>query len=574
LERRENMGKLKQKIVPLTIGVFTFLLLAAIVKAPEIPPLPMTVNGYVFIRTVTGQNVTAPAGLQIFAKIGTETLPLVEGSKNVTDENGYYSIGIAGPKEGTPIDIWVERVNVTRIILQYYTVVQQNLTVIDTEPPSVTNLHPKPKSTIQATKPTWINATITDNLAVNSSTIKLTLNGTELTPTYIPETGQLYYQTEPLAEGLYNVKLTVKDIAGNTATETWNFTAAKFALPAINIIYPTATKPTYTQPGRTIQITYNYTEASPKNATITVYNSTNIIRTETITNLAGGTNITRTDSILIPAGTAEGSYNLNVTIYNIYELSATATQLDAIIVDNTKPVIVISYPVEGSYISAKKVWINGTITEVNIGTLKPSINDTRFTLQEWNSATGKFAYINNTAIPDGKITLTVTFTDLAQNTASATRSFTLDTTAPVISRPYQNPPGKVVQPAETVEIEVGYNITVKVNVTDLNLEKVYLYYNVSATQWKEIQMNPTTGNEYTATIPSSSYTPTTTIQYYIKAVDKAGNTAQTPTAGAYFQTKIIPEFPNILAILLILTATILIAAAIKRRKPSQQPPFL
>lgn len=332
------MGKFKQNIVFLAIGVLT-LLLVSTAKAPEIPPVPMNVNGYVFIHTIEGQNVTAPAGLQIFAKVGTETLPLVEGSKDVTDENGYYSIGIAGPEEGTPIDIWVEHVNVTRIILQYYTVVEQNLTVIDTESPSIKNLYPEPQSTIQANKPTWINATVTDNLAVDSSTIKLTLNETELTPTYVPETGQLYYQTGPLTEGLYNVKLAVKDIAGNTAIEIWNFTVAVFVPPTINVIYPTAAKPIYTQSGRTIQITYNYTEESPKNATIEVYNLTHTVATATITELAGGTDIQRTDSITIPDGTTDGTYSLNVTMFNTYGLSETATQTSAIIVDNTAPTI-------------------------------------------------------------------------------------------------------------------------------------------------------------------------------------------------------------------------------------------
>jgi hypothetical protein len=571
----KKMDKAKFAVIFLTtllIGAFSALLVKAQVPPPT---MPMTIDGYVLIHRIDGTNKTVPAGFAVYAKEGTTIINVEDPQKKwITDSTGYYMLGASASADNVPIDLWVENFNITRIIFRQGTFLTLNLTVIDIIPPVIQILSPEPNAILPPNQQVWINATIADNFALDAATIRLTLNGTELTPTYNAETGLVYYQTSPLTTGLYNVSLSVEDLAGNPATKTWSFTVAQMIPPTVTIISPTTANPLYTQSAKTVRITYNYTEANPKNATIIIYNSTNIIRTETITNLAGGTNITRTDSILIPAGTAEGSYNLNVTVYNIYELSKTATQLNAIVVDNTKPVIVISYPAEGSYISAKKVWINGTITEANIGALKPSINDTRFTLQEWNSATGKFAYINNTAIQDGKITLTVTFTDLAQNTASATRSFTLDTTAPVISKPYQNPPGKVVQPAETVEIEVGYNITVKVNVTDLNLEKVYLYYNVSATQWKEIQMNPTTGNEYAATIPTSGYTPTTTIQYYIKAVDKAGNTAQTPTAGAYFQTKIIPEFPNILAILLILTATILIAAAIKWRKPSQQPPFL
>lgn len=144
----------------------------------------------------------------------------------------------------------------------------------------------------------------------------------------------------------------------------------------------------------------------------------------------------------------------------------------------------------------------------------------------------------------------------------------IDTTPPAISNPYQNPPGQTVQPGETVEIEVGFNITVKVSATDFCIEKVSLYYNVSATEWREIQMTPTASGEYAATIPSSSYPPCTTIQYYIKAVDLAGNTAQTPTAGVYFTSHIISEYQKIVLAALLPTITLIIALAKKWKRKS------
>jgi hypothetical protein len=427
-------------VVTLTI----FVAMRVIFALAEIPPLPMTVEGYVFIKSVvTGENLTAPAGLKIYAKVGTEVIHLVNGSQDITDNTGYYVISISGPPEGTAIDLWVQEVNVTRITLAYYTTLELNLTVIDTVPPTAP-MNLAQTSPLNDTTPAFTWTASTDNLRVEGYYVQITNY-----PVYWIGNTTSWESPDELPEGNYTLNVWAKDLAGNNGTKAslkFTIRTAPILPPEVTITNPTTTNPVYTRSGTTIQVTYRYTEASPKNATITVYNSTSIIRTETITNLAGGTNITRTDSILIPAGTAEGSYNLNVTVYNIYELSETATQLNAIVVDNTKPVIVISYPAEGSYISAKKVWINGTITEANIGALKPSIDDTRFTLQEWNSATGKFAYINNTAIQDGKITLTFTFTDLAQNTASATRSFTLDTTAPTITGVSQNPPANNVQP--------------------------------------------------------------------------------------------------------------------------------
>lgn len=247
------------------------------------------------------------------------------------------------------------------------------------------------------------------------------------------------------------------------------------SVPTVTITKPTTAAPTYTQSGRTIQITYTYTEANPKNVTIKIFNATHTIATVNIAALNGGTNVQRTDNITIPATAAEGTYNLNVTIFNIHDLSATATQLNAVIVDNT---------------------------------------------------------------------------------------------APVISNPYQDPPGQVVQPGETVEVEPGYDITVKVNVTEPNIETVSLCYNVSATEWMEIPMTLSSGNEYTATIPSSSLPPCTTIQYYVKAVDKAGNTAQTPTAGIYFASYIISEYQRITLVALLPAIALIIALTKKGKKNS------
>jgi hypothetical protein len=251
-----------------------------------------------------------------------------------------------------------------------------------------------------------------------------------------------------------------------------NLTITAPTPPTVTIINPTTTNPAYARSGTTIQVTYRYTESNPKNATIKIYNSTGTWVERTITDLAGGANVQRIDNITIPANAADGSYHLNVTIYNIYDLGAPATELDAVKIDNTKP---------------------------------------------------------------------------------------------EISSPYQDPPGQVVQPGETVNVEPGYNITVRVNVTELNIQEVFLYYNVSATEWIKIQMTPTASGEYTATIPSSSYPPCTTIQYYIEAMDKAGNTAQTPTAGVYFTSHIITEYQKIVLTVL-LPAIALITALNRKRK--------
>jgi hypothetical protein len=447
-----------------------FVAMRVIFALAEIPPLPMTVEGYVFIKSVvTGENLTAPAGLKIYAKVGTEVIHLVNGSQDITDNAGYYVIGISGPPEGTAIDLWVQEVNVTRIILAYYTTLELNLTVIDTIPPTAP-MNLAQTSPLNDTTPAFIWTASTDNLRVEGYYVQITNY-----PVYWIGNTTSWESPDELPEGNYTLNVWAKDLAGNNGTKAslkFTIRTAPILPPEVTITNPTTTNPVYTRSGTTIQVTYRYTEASPKNATITVYNSTNIIRTETITNLAGGTNITRTDSILIPAGTAEGSYNINVTVYNIYELSSTATQTDAIKVDITAP----------------------TITGVS-----------------------------------------------------------------------QNPPANNVQPTDTVEVTA--------TVTDAlsGVKNVTLYYSKDGgATWNPVPMQPN-GQLYKGTIPPLP--ADTTVKYYIEAFDKAGNKKISPETEYYIYT-VIPEFPNILAILLILSATILIAAAIKWRKPSQQPPFL
>lgn len=457
-------------IVWLTAVSFTFQ------AESQAPPIPMTIEGYVFVRRVDGSNRTVPAGFGVYAKEGATVINVEDPQQGwITDANGHYRLGASASADNVPIDMWVENVNVTRIIFHQGSFLTLNLTVIDAVSPTIQILTPTPGETLPPNQSTWINATITDNFAVDSATIIMTLNETALTPAYNPETGLLSYQTDPLEEGLYIVSVAVEDLAGNHATETWNF-KVESAPPTIEILSPTTASPAYVRAGQPFELSLKYTELNPLNGTIKIYNATyTVLQESNQTAITPGTDVILTALITIPDETPEGSYDLSITMFNIYNLSATATQTNAIIIDNTNP---------------------------------------------------------------------------------------------SISNPYQEPPGQVVQPGETVEVEAGNNITVKVTVAELNLQKVSLYYNISATQWVELQMNTTTGNEYAGTIPSSSFTPCTIIHYYIVAEDKAGNTAQTPMAGVYFETHIIPEFTILTIIVALLVFTV---ATIVKRKNKTRP---
>jgi len=128
---------------------------------------------------------------------------------------------------------------------------------------------------------------------------------------------------------------------------------------------------------------------------------------------------------------ADGIYSYMVNFADLADITASDTVTFTI--DTLPPIVDITYPTDASYVdSVGAIWINGTITELNMGSLQPVINDTSFSLAYWNSTTGFFAFTNNSAVPDCTHSYRISFTDLAGKTGYDIVSFTLDTTKPVV----------------------------------------------------------------------------------------------------------------------------------------------
>jgi hypothetical protein len=120
--------KKTSKIATLTLLTCIAMLVVTLpAKAQGPPPVPMTVSGYVTIHKLDGTNVTAPAGLHVYAKEDT-TITNAAGDWT-TDSNGHYNIGCSASEDGKSLDIWVEDTNVTRITFQSGTFLELNLTV-------------------------------------------------------------------------------------------------------------------------------------------------------------------------------------------------------------------------------------------------------------------------------------------------------------------------------------------------------------------------------------------------------------------------------------------------------------
>jgi len=198
--------------------------------------------------------------------------------------------------------------------------------------------------------------------------------------------------------------------------------------------------------------------------------------------------------------------------------------------------------------------LNYTIVETNKTAINPGVN-----------VIATFNLTIPITAPEGEYNLTVTMFNIYNMSLTDTqfKAVIVDDTTPVISDPYQNPPGQIVQPGITVVVDPGQNVTIRVNVTDANLKEVILSYNTTSMQWQNITMYPTSGGEFEATIPSSTFPVDTMVYYRIIAIDKADNVAISPTNELYFQYNVIPEF-NLIMMLLIMLISTMIALTLRK----------
>jgi hypothetical protein len=388
----------------------------------------------------------------------------------------------------------------------------------------------------------------------------MTLNQTQVTWAFNSTTGLLSSENT-LTPGLYVANVTVSNIAGYTAVQTWDFIASPGVPPTISITSPTTASPAYVRSGKSVSVTFTYTEPNPLNWTVTISNAVHTVPSvSNVTAITPGTS-TATVSVPIDATAPEGTYNVNATMYNTYYLSTTATQTSAVVVVNTAPTVAITSPVNGAYVTTSPVWINGTVTSTDMGSLQPTINDTSFTLPVWVSTTGAFSF-SGTSIPNGPLAVNVTFTDLAGNSGSQTVTFTVDTAPPVIATPTQVPAAS--------SVPAGQAVTVSASITDTisGVTSAALYYSNGTATWNNVAMtlNATTGL-WQGTIPG--YPAGTTVSYYVSAIDGAGNSGVNNNSGTYYVYTVLPEFPTITMLLTLMVLAAAVIVLTKRKKTNK-----
>ncbi|HLD56827.1 MAG TPA: Ig-like domain-containing protein, partial [archaeon] len=271
----------------------------------------------------------------------------------------------------------------------------------------------------------------------------------------------------------------------------------------------------------------NTTGTVIQNANVTIYNVTNSQLFNGLTD-SNGKIPTQTLTEFVQNSThktLQTPHTINATLSN-YEPDSTTVNLTMtnstsitinLTKDTTAPTVSITSPASGANLSVTSISILGTASDTNADTI--TINDTRF-----GSNLGSYSSWNftNSTIAEGTYTITITANDTAGNTQTATRTFTVDRTAPS-SFTYQPP-----TPSTGANLSQSYYF-VNLSFTETNPNNCLLEVNganVSMTRtgtYCEINRTSQSDNTYT---------------YKVHVNDSAGNRGASSTRSITLDTTV------------------------------------
>lgn len=265
-----------------------------------------------------------------------------------------------------------------------------------------------------------------------------------------------------LADGDYNVNASVNDTFGNiNYTETRGFTIDSIK-PIINFTSPISKSTN--QSSTSIFINVSSTDINKDTIIIYLYNSTDLFSQINSSNgaVALFNNFT---------GLIDGNYYFNASA-NDTAGNINYTETRAVTIDTVKPAINFTSPtsLQGTQ-SYSSIWANISSTDINKDTIIIYLYSSTGLVQQINSSNGAVALFNNfTALTDDIYSINASANDTAGNiNYSDTRTFTIDTTKPVINFTFPIFSNNTITSNTTMRINVTATDTYLANIT------VYLY---------------------------------------------------------------------------------------------------
>ncbi len=204
------------------------LVLPASVSAQEPPQLPARYWGTVTVYR-QAQQVGAPIGTIISAWVNE----VERGSITVTEPGKYGSLYSkltvqSDISQGSLVEFYVNGVKADQTAnFQNTNPEQVNLRVEDLVAPAITDLSPAVDETVGTATPT-ISAGYSDALSgIDSTTAKIEVDSIDVTESAsVTGEGVSYTPTAALANGTYDIRVTVADKLGNSTSQEWSFTVS------------------------------------------------------------------------------------------------------------------------------------------------------------------------------------------------------------------------------------------------------------------------------------------------------------------------------------------------------------
>ena len=312
---------------------------------------------------------------------------------------------------------------------------------VDLAPPAIQIVQPALGAYLNNPTPT-ITVQYSDNDAINLSTLKVLVNGTDLSSLFQKtQTGATATlpASSPLPQGANKIVAQIKDLAGNQASASASFNIDTTP-PVISFSQPTAN---------------SYLGASSTQVVVQ-YSDDQAIDTSKLSVTLDGVPLAMTASpasaTTVASGIGNGGHILAASIKDLAGNVGTA-QI-SFNVDTTVPTIHITQPAPNAILSTHipQVLISySDVTGLNLNTLKVYVNGadatSLFTANSSNASGQLTAAFN---LPDGQNTISANITNLAGTAGTASSSFLVDTTPPAIS--FQSPPSKTNSNAPAVTI--------------------------------------------------------------------------------------------------------------------------
>lgn len=197
-----------------------FALSFSVTAQPPVPP-------HRFWGYVTFDGISAPAGLEVTARLDNGQIVSTVYTHGVDGDNNYYSMNIPCPTyEGQIVYFYVNGIYTgeNREVVSGEST-SLDLTVKDETGPIIENLRPADGSTVMTGRPT-ISASYSDALSgIDVLTATMKVNGSTVSST-VTATGISCIPATALPDGPHSVEVSVRDRVGNPSTESWSFTVS------------------------------------------------------------------------------------------------------------------------------------------------------------------------------------------------------------------------------------------------------------------------------------------------------------------------------------------------------------